>query len=239
MSLCEGCHAGCCRSFAVPVTGADILRIEQQRGLSFWDFACRWADPEGQIAQKYAPHFRFKDDPKTPFVICLMHVPSASFPGTTKCHFLEETPPSAEYPRGLGRCGIHPSRPGACRAFPTKLNHSGDLAVIYDVPPRGRADDSPAYALCPRPWQPSDLNPIEAVQDLVVARFEMNFFHELARMWNRALRPWGVFPDFLRLAYAGRVLREQEPVIDLGDQHPATIPFPGVGEAPGGRRAAA
>src|SRR5690606_34649025 len=28
MGLCSGCHAGCCRSFAVPVSGADVLRIE-------------------------------------------------------------------------------------------------------------------------------------------------------------------------------------------------------------------
>ena len=29
MSQCLDCHAGCCRSFAVPITGADVLRIER------------------------------------------------------------------------------------------------------------------------------------------------------------------------------------------------------------------
>lgn len=229
MSVCDSCHAGCCRSFAVPVTGADILRLERAEGLDFWDFACRWADPLGHIARNYAPHFHFRDEPQTPFVICLTHVPSVSFPGTTKCRFLKETPPSEEHPNGLGRCGVYEARPGACRAFPTKLNSSNELAVIYDVPERGRAVDSPAYNLCPRPWEPADFEPISTLQDLVVARFEMNFFHQLARVWNRAPRDWGLFPEFLRLAYAGRVVKEQpQEVVETEEAaEPQTLPFPG------------
>ena len=65
MSPCEDCHAGCCRSFAVPVSGADIMRIENGLGLSFWDFVCRWEDPDGRIALNYAPHFFFEDEPET------------------------------------------------------------------------------------------------------------------------------------------------------------------------------
>lgn len=228
MSACESCHAGCCRSFAVPVTGADVLRLERDLQIPFWDFACRWADPHGQIARKYAPHFHFEDEPETPFVICLRHVESESFPDTTKCRFLKETPPSEEHPRGLGQCGVYGSRPAACRAFPTKLNASSDLAIIYDVPTRGRTQDSPAYDLCARPWEPADLDPLSTVQDLIVARFEMAFFHQLARHWNRAERPWELFPEFLRLAYAGRVQRENVADVELPDDDsaPQTIPFP-------------
>lgn len=232
MSACESCHAGCCRSFAVPITGADILRLERTLQLPFWDFACRWADPQGQIARKYAPHFHFPDEPKTPFVIALRHVDSVTFPGTTKCRFLKETPPSGEHPHGLGQCGVYESRPSACRAFPTKFNATGDLAIIYDVPERGRTGDSPAYQLCPRPWTPADIDPITCLQDLAVAKFEMAFFHQLATAWNRNPHPWELFPDFLRLAYAGRVQTEQAkpaatPEIDADDDaSPQTIPFP-------------
>lgn len=236
MSLCATCHAGCCRSFAVPVTGADILRIERDHGLTFWDFACRWADPHGAIARRYAPHFHFRDEPATPFVICLIHVGSSVFPGTTKCQFLEETAPDAEHPRGLGRCSIYGSRPSACRAFPTKLNATSELAVIYDVPERGRMHETAAYDLCPRAWEPADFDPISTVQDLVVAKYEMSFFHQLAKMWNKAPRPFELFPDFVRLAYAGRVIRENDGR-DADDQ-PMTLPFPRAKDDTHTRRAA-
>jgi len=208
MGLCSGCHAGCCRSFAVPVSGADVLRIETRLGLSFWEFACRWADPEGMIARNYAPHFHFADEPETPFVICLRHDVSQLFPRSTRCQFLRESPPDAEHPLGTGTCGIYEHRPGACRAFPTKLNATGELTVIYDVPSYGRSSQDPIYSLCPRPWTPSDIDPLQAAEDVVVARYEMNFFHRLAESWNRTAGDWSVFPDFLRLVYANRVVTD-------------------------------
>lgn len=222
MNPCEACHAGCCRSFAVPVTGADILRIERDLGLGFWDFVCRWEDPSGQIARNYAPHFRFADEPETPFVICLRHAVSESFPETTKCRFLVESPPSDESPLGTARCGIYASRPSACRAFPAKLNETDELAVIYDVPPSGRAaNQHPAYSLCPREWEPSDFDSLELLPALVVAKFEMQFFHQLALLWNRQPRSWGLFPDFLTLVYSNRVVREASPA-----EEPDVIRFP-------------
>lgn len=210
MSPCANCHSGCCRSFAVPVTGADILRIESHFRLSFWDFVCRWADPTGAIARNHAPHFHFADEPETPFVICLMHHASAFFPETTKCRFLVEGQPDEEFPLGQARCGIYHQRPGACRAFPARLNHSGELAVLDDVPPRGRGTTEPQYELCPRPWEASDLDPINVMGDLVSARYEMNFFRRLAEAWNRAPRPWTVFPEFLQLVYSSRVVTTEQ-----------------------------
>jgi Fe-S-cluster containining protein len=195
----------------VPVTGADILRIERDLSLSFWDFACRWADPQGTIARKYAPHFHFADEPQTPFVICLMHDASSYLGETTKCRFLMECAPDESHPLGVARCGIYHTRPMACRAFPTKLNQTAELAVIHDVPACGRAQNNPAYDLCPRPWEPSDFDPLQTVQDLVVA------------MWNRALRPWSIFPEFLRMAYAGRVVREDD---SAEADEPQTIKLP-------------
>ena len=238
MSPCDSCHAGCCRSFAVPVTGADIIRIEQGRGLSFWEFACRWADPQGKIARSYAPHFHFADEPETPFVICLMHADSAFLKGTTKCRFLMECAPDEEHPLGQARCGNYEHRPSACRAFPTKLNQTGDLAIIYSVPEKGRSGD-PAYELCPRDWIPADLDPIQTVQDLVVAKYEMTFFTQLAKIWNRAPREWSVFPDFLHAVYAQRIIPENFDEVRAEElpSGPMSIPFP-VAERPVNRRAA-
>ena len=234
MGICDGCHAGCCRSFAVPVTGADIIDLEQSTGLTFWDFACRWADEKGSIARNYAPHFQFKDEPGVDFVICLMHTESVVLPNSAKCVFLSETPATAESPLGVGNCGVYSARPSACRAFPTKLSIAGDLAVIHDIPARGRAESNPAYQLCPRPWEASDVDPIEAPRDLVVAKYEMRFFHQLAAVWNREPREWAIFPDFVRVVYANRVIQETDDIAatkpeltkETPDEGPKTIPLP-------------
>ncbi|MCA9069716.1 MAG: YkgJ family cysteine cluster protein [Planctomycetaceae bacterium] len=229
MSPCEGCHAGCCRSFAVPVTGADILRIQRDHQLSFWDFVCRWEDPEGRIARNYAPHFRFSDEPETPFVVCLTHAASKNFPQTSKCQFLVEEPPTEAHPMGTAHCGIYHSRPSACRAFPTKFNETNELAVIYDVPPSGRdANQHPAYGLCSREWEPADLDPLELLPALAVAQFEMRFFHQLAQLWNRQPRSWAMFPDFLTLVYSNRIVREPAQV----EEEPHIIAFPTVKDSP-------
>ncbi len=224
MSPCENCHAGCCRSFVVPLTGADILRIERGLNLSFWDFACRWADPEGQIAQHYAPHFHFEDEPGTPFVISLMHNNSAVFPETTRCRFLMEGEPDQEHPLGQSRCGIYQHRPAACRVFPTKLNATEELALIHDIPERTREGEGQVYDLCSRQWEPSDLDPVQPLHDLIVAKYEMRFFHQLAEMWNREPRPWEVFPDFVRMVYEQRLTREQP--VEAEELEPATVPLP-------------
>jgi Fe-S-cluster containining protein len=207
----------------VPVTGADILRIQQSYQLSFWEFVCRWEDPDGRIARNYAPHFRFADEPETPFVICLSHSGSKTFPTTSKCAFLVEHPPTEETPLGTAHCAIYDHRPSACRAFPTRFNESEELAVIYDVPPSGRAaNQHPAYTLCPREWEPSDFNSLDLLQDLAVAKFEMRFFHQIAGIWNRQPRTWGMFSAFLELVYSNRVLRAPAKT----EEHPDVIAFP-------------
>jgi Fe-S-cluster containining protein len=239
MAPCDSCHAGCCRSFAVPVSGADIIAIERRFGLSFWDFVCRWADPTGRIAHDYAPHFFFPDAPETPFVICLSHQSSVFLPGTTKCRFLMECPPDEQHPLGQGRCGIYSSRPFACRVFPTRFNDTGDLAVIYDVPERVRPGVDPVYRLCPRQWEKSDVDPIESIQNLVVAKYEIAFFAQLARIWNQSPRRWEVFPDFLHLVYSNRIQREEDLNRLLANHAAARDGKPGSGWIAGGERAAA
>lgn len=224
MSPCQSCHAGCCRTFAVPVTGADILRIERSLKMDFWDFACRWADPQGEIARKYAPQFHFADEPETPFVICLSQASSHFFPKTRKCRFLTEGAPDAEHPLGQARCGIYNSRPGACRAFPTRLNVEGDLAIIYDVPSPRKPDEKPhVNDLCARQWEPADFDHLDTLQDLALTQFEMKFFHQIAAIWNRVPRDWNVFPDFLRLVYANRVISEAD---SAEAANPRTLAFP-------------
>ena len=208
MNPCESCHGGCCRSFAIALTGADVLRIERTLDLNFTDFACHWADPDGVIAQNYAPHLYFEDEPQTPFVLALMHQKSAFFPETTKCQFLLEGQPDADHPHGQARCGIYNSRPAACRVFPVRFNETCELAVINDVPSKSRDSEHGVYELCPRPWEPQDLDPVQTIEHLIVARHEMHFFLRIAEIWNQQLRPWELFPTFLHAIYDQRVIRD-------------------------------
>jgi len=228
MSQCATCHAGCCRSFAVPVTGADILRIQTRQKLSFWDFVCRWADPDGEISLNHAPQFFFRDEPQTPFVICLKHEASVQFAGTTRCQFLAEGIATAEHPCGISKCAIYVDRPAACRAFPAKMNGTGELAILYDIPAYGRKEERSAFRLCERPWRPEDLDPIQQVQDLVVAQYEMNFFHRMASGWNRRPGQWSDFPTFVEFVYANRLQSDDRADESRELSVRPVVPFPRI-----------
>jgi Fe-S-cluster containining protein len=201
---------------------------EQKR--SFWDFACRWADPDGTIALKYAPHFFFRDNPRTPYVIALIQEYSSLFPGTTRCKFLVEGSPTPEQSLGISHCGIYGERPSACRVFPTKFDSGGELAILCEVPKEGKGGIHPIYRLCGRQWEPKDLDPVKQVQDLVIAKYEMNFFFKLARGWNARPGEWKSFPDFLQMVYAKRILPQQQEEEDLAesDDSATIIPFPRI-----------
>ena len=204
-SPCEGCHGGCCRSFAVPVTGADVFRLTRATGRGFWEVACRWPDADGKIARRDAPALYFAEAPRAPVVLCLVHEESRALPGSARCRFLLETPPTADRPRGTGRCGVYADRPAACRGYPLRFAADGRLVKVHDVPPRGRSGTHPAYDLCPRPWTADDVDPLSAPAELAAARWEMEFFRQVAAAWNRAPRPSAAFPAYLEAIYAGRV----------------------------------
>ena len=225
---CDGCHAGCCRSFAVPISGADAMRLEAA-GHDFWEFAARWADASGAIANGYAPHLHFADDPGTPYVLGLLHVESRVFPGTPKCRFLSETDPTDARPLGEGGCGAYDERPAACRVFPKKLDDRGELVQLMVVPQKGR-EGSEAFNLCPRAWTADDVDPVEAPGEIVAAEFEMGFFAKVAALWNRSPGEWAALPAFLRGVY-GRRVKPAEPagVIPTVEQEadPVILKFPG------------
>ncbi len=222
MGMCDTCHAGCCRAFAVPVTGADIITIQKKLGLPFEDFVRRLPDPSGRISGGAVPHFKFDDSGDMPHVICLSHVPSVFHAGSTKCRFLIECGPDDEFPLGRARCGIYGARPSACRIFPTRFNATNDLAIVCDIPEEFRVNENPAYTLCPRPWEPEDIDPIQAVQDLAVVKYELAFFRQVGELWNRSPASWNAFPQFLNIVYSKRVGRE-EPA-EAGDG-PVAVPL--------------
>lgn len=194
VSPCEGCHAGCCRAFSVPITLGDIFRIATERRLDFWDFVARWADESGAISRGYAPQFFFEDDPETPFVIGLLHADSVAFPGTTCCSFLKESVDDSG--RVTGQCSIYESRPDACRLFPAVTDRTGDTR-LHDVPEFGRPDQNEAFRLCPTEWSIEHID-LDAHCDATDrCQSEMELMRLLAERWNQSPGAWQVFPDFL------------------------------------------
>lgn len=197
---CDGCHAGCCRAYAVPLTGHDIFRITTERKIPFWKYVCRWADPAGQISHGIAPHFFFDDDRAIPYVIGLLQDESRVFPGTRKCVFLDEMAAADGLPRPRARCSIYEDRPVACRVFPARLDEAGNLAVHEKLERSGEREHE-AYTLCPRTWSVADLDPREATTSLAECAAEMELFRRVAARWNDEPGPWPLFPEFLRFVY--------------------------------------
>ena len=226
-SPCENCHAGCCRAFVVPITGSDVLRIEKT-GLTFWDFAVRWSDPDGQIARRLAPQLYFADAGDEPFVLGLMHTASETLPGSGRCRFLRETTPTEDTPLGRGECGLYEHRPATCRVFPAKFDSGRELVQLEPIAQNGRpADPHPAYSMCPREWTARDLDAVETPAAIATAEHEMTFFHKVAALWNRRRGDWVDFPPFLRLVYGARLRGVGDSAGDsrADDTTPATIPF--------------
>lgn len=218
---CADCHGGCCRAFAVPITGADVIRIEQA-GYDFWQFACRWADPDGQIAQRYAPHLHFADEPQTPFVLALMHRASSDFVGTDCCRFLREASDTRADGKSCTGCSIYESRPAACRAFPMKFDPNREIVELHPVYDPEKAAQSDAYKLCPRPWSPEHVDGVSAAQTLAAAEYEATFFKKIVQLWNRKPGDWTAFPNFLRLVYSSRV----RAAVVAADSNDRPIVFP-------------
>ena len=156
LSPCTGCHAGCCRGAALPLTGRNIFRIVTELKVPFWKFVCRWADPSCAPARGIAPHFFFDDDCRTPYVIGLRQTESRVFPGTQKCVFLEESAPDECAPP-TGRCSIYEHRPTGCRVYPSRLDEAGTWGT-RDVPGPAGERVHEAYRLCQRPWSVFDFD---------------------------------------------------------------------------------
>lgn len=202
---CADCHAGCCRSFVVPLTGPDVIRIERATGLSFWDFAARWDDCDGAISRGIVPHFRFDDQPGNRFVIGLLHKPSDAFPGATRCRFLHETLDEGGFGCASANCAIYGNRPVSCRIFPATIDAGGNVRG-RSVPEFGRPEAGDAYRLCPRDWDAADFDADQVRRDLARVSDEMQQLHVIAERWNRELRPWTSFPAFLQLLYGGETV---------------------------------
>lgn len=133
-SPCDGCDARCCRSYTVHVTGEDAFRIACGTGLPMVQFL-------GYVTQAERSPTGFLLEPGgVTFDLVLDQAPS---PERLKpCVFLRVDD------AGLGRCGIYPIRPGACRRFPAVRIEGGGVGVRDGIVcPEGAWDGHPMDGL--------------------------------------------------------------------------------------------
>jgi Fe-S-cluster containining protein len=176
---CFGCTANCCDSYIVTVNAHDIVRLWRGFGRS----------PEPYIQLHPA-----RDAEKGVllldgcFDIALAHHQSG------ECVFLIED-------EGVRRCSVHGMNPGACRAYPFRLDSAGDLLYVEDL-------------LCPRGWVllPEQEEAIKA--DLRRWQEDEKTYESLVAAWNSAYPSGGTlaaFLDYLRDALDAPPMAASEP----------------------------
>jgi Fe-S-cluster containining protein len=217
-TMCDTCHAGCCRAYNLIVTVYDALQISQDLNLPIAEFVTMVSQNEEGVKRMGGIHtpLRFSDPgfEDTFFYIALKRVESRLMPGTLKCYFLHEwqrAEPIAE--RGnhpgakiAGRCGIYASRPLMCQAYPAFLHQDGALGFITNPAQPELVKADPIYTLCPEKWTPGAFAPNvnRTVHNLVLNKYEIEFQNRLISEWNANPRPLKEFFQYATGCYANR-----------------------------------
>ena len=168
-TICDSCHAGCCRTYRLIITILDFLDLANNLGL---DKAVQGVSFEPtpynldymNNKQMMLP-FIFDNQDKKGFVysLALKRVESGLFPGTLKCNFLDESlrpeqqinpelPNHAEHPgsRAEARCSVYENRPTMCRTYPIGLNPQNYVSVLKRREDLPTAQQNSVYKICPK-----------------------------------------------------------------------------------------
>lgn len=98
---CNRCDARCCRTYVVPLNGADIRRLSEHLRTPIHEWCV--LEPLSEPIREYA-YFSIRLKGEERFIPCLKRENGA-------CTFLRRSNPRAA-------CGIHDARPGMCRSYP-------------------------------------------------------------------------------------------------------------------------
>jgi len=217
-SMCDTCHAGCCRAYHLLITVFDAIRIAQDLSLPVGEFVTmipQNAANAKRMGELHRP-IRFSDPgfEDTYFFIGLKRVESKLIPGTLKCFFLQEwqrqEPVAArgDHPGAniAGRCGIYGSRPHMCRAYPGFLHGSGALGFITNPKPAEISKTNAIYTLCPEKWQATSAgaDTTGVMHNLVLNRYEIEFQNKVVDEWNASPRALKHFFPYAVSCYSGR-----------------------------------
>jgi Fe-S-cluster containining protein len=157
MRPCETCVGECCRRYFVNLNGHDVWTIATSLRLAPEQFI--------DLAQEDEPTgigFRL-DATKMTFAMVLNKRPGPD--GVQQCDFL------MNLGGGIGRCGIYPHRPAACRVFPAQLRH-GAVAFREDV-------------VCPKgSWNVAGIDLPAWRASLLRSHMEWAIYTSVVSLWN-------------------------------------------------------
>lgn len=218
MLICSSCQAGCCRRFNVPLTGYDILKIRKTLNLEYLEYAQIIIVDNEYVKKdsKSVSVFKFTNlGAAKYYTFYLRSIKSKYLPDSHKCMFLQEWDGEdfamPDFEGVKARCGIYDVRPLVCTIYPAKLHKNELIGITSDPGKRLDKPDNAAYNLCPRDLNKLDLldNSDEIIKNLVLYKYEMNYFKFLAETWNQGNGDFGEFFTFLEAAYENRVLFEE------------------------------
>lgn len=168
-SLCDSCHAACCRSYRLTITIHDFLDLVSLKGLAEsingTTFESIPFNANYFLNKNMMFPFIFDDLEKkdSMYILCLKRVASELLPGTQRCHFLDESKrpekvinpelPGHESHLGTeyeGRCSVYSARPTMCRTYPIAFNPLTYQSVLKRRENGPQAAQSNVFNLCPK-----------------------------------------------------------------------------------------
>ena len=156
-SACFGCTTPCCFEYVVPVNGHDLWRLTRALAVRWSSLVTVRTTPD-DWAESFTLH---RDGPRQAFL--LRKQPTGA------CALLMSLGPAH-------RCGVHESRPLACRVYPL---HSAWRA------PTGV--DFLAHALCPPPQRARFAAHKGALADAVLVELQERALHlRVVERWDEA-----------------------------------------------------
>jgi Fe-S-cluster containining protein len=219
-SICDTCHAGCCRSYHLFITAFDALRISRDLGLPVGEFVTMLSFSSEEV-KRYADEFvpiRFAntgaDRESTRYLLALKKIDSHLFPGTPKCYFLNEWKrdvpatgreghPGKHY---IGRCSIYGSRPMVCRTYPTSIHPDVAVGLITTPPPVHLAAKHEVHKICPEEWtvEKFGVDGTQVLHNLAISRYEREFYNQAVTEFNSEDHDVQEFFPFMARAYEHR-----------------------------------
>jgi Fe-S-cluster containining protein len=168
-SICDSCHAGCCRAYRLIITIYDFLDLVNAVGLekavNATTFESMPYNPNYAINKNIMFPFIFDNEGKKGLMysLALKKVDSLLFPGTTKCSFLhEESRPEpninpelrnhSQHPgsKVSAMCSVYENRPTMCRTYPIGFNPNTNTSLLRRRENLPNAAEKAAYQICPK-----------------------------------------------------------------------------------------
>lgn len=217
MLICETCHAGCCRNFAIGLTGYDILNIHTTLKVdysSFIQIIPVQNEEDIKYQAKYAALFRFSDCETGIYYRFSMRMSkSPIITDTIKCIFLMEwlnEPLNPSNDKINSKCGIYNCRPLICSTFPSKFDMTGKQGIIFNVNSSNLNQGNPIYNQCPRKITEQDIadSKDQIMKNLIMRKYEGDYFQNLSDYWNQKPGTIKEFFAFIKNVYQNRIVIE-------------------------------